>query len=984
MHVLVVLMALLLSVGCSGSGETLGQSTDRLCSSTALTASTSSYRATPGTSVSWTANASCAQGDSPQYRYYVQAPGQPFVMLRDYSPDPNYVWDTTGLSPGQYNWQVWVRSSTASTYETCASRTFTLSSGSSCSTVRITSNADVAHAAGKDVTLTANVSGCSTPEYRWYVRSPGSTSWTLAQDYGPGGATYTFSTVPGTYDVQVWVRQSGSVAPYEAYASYSLMVQGGGVCTSVNVTASAGPFIPTGIPLTLTATAGGCATAEYRWYMRGPGAPAWTVVQDYGAGGSTYTFTTQTGTYEFQAWARKVGSTAAYEAYVAYRIVVAPRPVCTSLSVTASPPSDAEVGTGVQLSPVSSCRDGAEYKVLIHRPGSSEFEVLLESATGNAGMVWDTTGEVPGEYTLQVWARNNFYPLNPDYDLQVTLPYILRPASTFNECAAANSCLPALPATTPPRAEFTGTWSVGNTYVLDASASADDDTPFTGLSYRWDFDDDGTWDAAWTANPVTTHNFPGTGTRQVKVEVRDSCALSTTRTRSIVVGRTPRYVSAGTIASDTWSGLVVISGQVTVGSLSIAAGTHLLFTYEPDANGDGTSGLTVGSLTAAGTADAPIVLSTLGTSARRPRAWTGLVVSDLNASTGITIEYARTGLHAQLQDTANVQGLTVHHSDTGVVVEAAADIASPTFGSVIVRTNVHTGFRLVNMTAALDVEASNNGATGLVLDEFQGIPREVNVVATNNDAGVLYTASRTPNGADATFTGRIYNNRRYGLTAQGFMTAIVRSMSISKNDTGIVALRCAGIDVSASHLDHNRAEAVALAHDGPCAPPLTVKVTEGTIACNSIGYGPRVALTAVAGSDEGSAWTAPNGLKIAFTELAMSTFGSVSSAQLVSPDGTLLWTGENFTLGPNTWAYVGGQTDTVILHGPPELRTSRVLYKDPTATPAQVLLIQKVNTSSLVGGDFSNNYWGNVQPAIFDMFRLQYLTVPGLPADPTQ
>ena len=85
-------------------------------------------------------------------------------------------------------------------------------------------------------------------------------------------------------------------------------------------------------------------------------------------------------------------------------------------------------------------------------------------------------------------------------------------------------------------AAFTVYPSLGNTattFTFGASASTG-----TGLTYRWDFENDGTWDSpasGYDSSNTTTHQYSQTGTYTVKLEVRDSQNQTADTTKSVIV-----------------------------------------------------------------------------------------------------------------------------------------------------------------------------------------------------------------------------------------------------------------------------------------------------------------------------------------------------------------------------------------------------------------------------------------------------------------
>jgi hypothetical protein len=79
-----------------------------------------------GSAVAFTAGAGGCT--SPEFEFWVLAPGSYWIMGRAYSASPNFSWNTTGLAPGGYQVVVWVRQqgSGTATYEAGAGGNYTL------------------------------------------------------------------------------------------------------------------------------------------------------------------------------------------------------------------------------------------------------------------------------------------------------------------------------------------------------------------------------------------------------------------------------------------------------------------------------------------------------------------------------------------------------------------------------------------------------------------------------------------------------------------------------------------------------------------------------------------------------------------------------------------------------------------------------------------------------------------------------------------
>jgi spore germination protein YaaH len=95
------------------------------CSAAALTANPASPQ-THGTQIVLTASATCL--GTPEYRFWIRAPGGSWRIVQDFAPGPTFTWTTTSLAAGTYQLEVDVRNHGAgATYETVMNIPFVLS-----------------------------------------------------------------------------------------------------------------------------------------------------------------------------------------------------------------------------------------------------------------------------------------------------------------------------------------------------------------------------------------------------------------------------------------------------------------------------------------------------------------------------------------------------------------------------------------------------------------------------------------------------------------------------------------------------------------------------------------------------------------------------------------------------------------------------------------------------------------------------------------
>jgi N-acetylmuramoyl-L-alanine amidase len=264
---------------------------------------------------------------------------------------------------------------------------------------------------GIATTWTATATGgAAALQYQFWRYSAASGAWSQVTDWsGSGGYTWT-PNAPGTYVLQVWVRQSGTAARYDTAASSGAFLVTGAATTPAPVTmtsltASTTFPKPTGTIVTWTAFAtGGSASLEYQYWLHD--GRAWSVVRAY-APGNVFAWTpTVAGTYYLQAWVRQIGTTASYEAYrstgaltITSSTAASPAPVST-VALTASRSFPAPAGSTITWTGTAD-GDSPEYQFWLH-DGTSW--TIARPYAASRTFAW--TPQAAGTYVLQVWARS--------------------------------------------------------------------------------------------------------------------------------------------------------------------------------------------------------------------------------------------------------------------------------------------------------------------------------------------------------------------------------------------------------------------------------------------------------------------------------------------------------------------------------------------------------------------------------------------------
>ncbi len=262
--------------------------------------------------------------------------------------------------------------------------------------------------------------GCPNPRYQFEMLPPGSQTWQIVQPYS-STSTYSWHTagaLQGGYKVIVKARDAASAGvagnangTWDTYAStpYTLT---GTACASVAATTSPAGVAGAGTPVTVTATAGGCANPRYQFEMLTPGSQTWQVVQAYSTS-NVYQWATTgaaTGAYRFIVKARDASSpgtsgnsTSTWDAYVSipYSLTSA----CTSVTVITSPAGAAVAGTTVTITGSAGACANPLYQVEMLAPGSQTWQVIRPYSS-SAAFSWSTTGLAKGAYKFIVKARD--------------------------------------------------------------------------------------------------------------------------------------------------------------------------------------------------------------------------------------------------------------------------------------------------------------------------------------------------------------------------------------------------------------------------------------------------------------------------------------------------------------------------------------------------------------------------------------------------
>ncbi len=341
-----------------------------------------------------------------------------------------------------------------------------------------------------------------------------------------------------------------------------------------------------------------------------------------------------------------------------------------------------------------------------------------------------------------------------------------------------------------PVAAFTATVDGLGVVTVDGSASTDAETAPGALELCWDWNDDGTCDTAWSTDRVRTHDYAASGTFTIGLRVRDGVGQVSTTNRTVTFADI-RYVGGTTLTTETWSGTVIVTGDVTVAAgqtLTISPGTQVLFVRADVAPPDGTGDyalLVDGTLQVNGTASAPVIFSGYGASGKAAGAWDRIVLGGPGSVlTHALVEYGGVGL--DVRSAASLTDVRVRAAASECILLSNADAATLTDVDVAgCGTDGVAAVAGSSGVAVVRLSSSGNGRDGLSVAGGSSVNASASTLSGNLRDGASAVAGSTLSLSDSSVAA----NGRYGLSWFSTAGGTVARCTVEGNGAEGISLR---------------------------------------------------------------------------------------------------------------------------------------------------------------------------------------------------
>jgi N-acetylmuramoyl-L-alanine amidase len=364
-----------------------------------------------GTPITWKALSGPAATMEYKFWRFAKSAGV-WTLGQDYSSSNAYSWTPAAADQDTYIVQAWARvQGSTDPYQVVRNAGDVTVSNGPIIIGSIEADAAMPASAGTKITWRAKAIGGPAPlQYQFWRYNTGNGTWTMARGYSTDNS---YAWTPGSselgiYQYQVWVRGAGSTALYDQWRASETFEIKNAPPAIASVTPDTSSPVGSGTPVTWTAqAAGGPGPLQYQFWRFRTSTNVWTMVQDYGSS-NTFSWTptsADVGSYSLQAWVRRQGSTAQYEAWAAAPQIQIANSAPVVTEITSSDGNMVGINMPVTWSVKATGGPGPlQLKFWLYDPQKTVWTVLQDYSASNT-VTWTPRNADMGTYALQVWVK---------------------------------------------------------------------------------------------------------------------------------------------------------------------------------------------------------------------------------------------------------------------------------------------------------------------------------------------------------------------------------------------------------------------------------------------------------------------------------------------------------------------------------------------------------------------------------------------------
>ena len=419
---------------------------------TSLSSSMSSPQAI-GATIWWSATSMDPEGNAVFYRYWLKGPstGYAWMLMRDWSTDPNWMWRTSTADAGASEIQVQVRDglhSSAAGWDDDAGALFTVLRANQPPTlVSLMPDRPSSQSAGSTVKWTAVASDPDREPvyYKFWLKGPSTkNTWKAVQDWSTKNQWTWTSTGSdaGAYTVYVYARD-GKHNPATGYdsalgTSYLLTPNQAPALSALTADKKSPQSAGTAVKWTAKATDANKDPISYRFWLKGPSTGnAWKVVQDWSYSNQWTWMSTgsDAGAYMVYVYARDGKHSAAnsYDSALGaqFQLSVNDPPVLSALKSDRASPQSAGTVIKWTATATDANKDQVLYQFWLRGPSTGNaWKVVQDWSTRNQ-WTWLNAPTDGGSYRIYVYARDGWHNPATGYDSAMGQDFTLKSSITM-------------------------------------------------------------------------------------------------------------------------------------------------------------------------------------------------------------------------------------------------------------------------------------------------------------------------------------------------------------------------------------------------------------------------------------------------------------------------------------------------------------------------------------------------------------------------